>query len=66
MLETALSHLKPSIGEEALVAKREFNNTMDKHAVKVVKGDERSAICLASSPEYCGIFLHVVDKSVLK
>ena len=29
----------PSIGEK-LVAKREFNNTMDKHAVKVVKGDE--------------------------
>ena len=30
---------KPSSGEK-LVAKREFNNTMDKHAVKVVKGDE--------------------------
>ena len=30
---------QPSIGEQ-LVAKREFNNTMDKHAVKVVKGDE--------------------------
>ena len=30
---------KPSVGEK-LVAKREFNNTMDKHAVKVVKGDE--------------------------
>ena len=30
---------KPSIGEK-LVAKREFNNPMDKHAVKVVKGDE--------------------------
>ena len=29
----------PSIGEK-LVAKREFNNTMDKQAVKVVKGDE--------------------------
>ena len=29
---------KPSIGEN-LVAKREFNNPMDKHAVKVVKGD---------------------------
>ena len=29
---------KPSIGEK-LVAKREFNNPMDKHAVKVVKGD---------------------------
>ena len=29
----------PSIGE-TLVAKREFNNTMDKQAVKVVKGDE--------------------------
>ena len=28
---------KPSIREK-LVAKREFNNTMDKHAVKVVKG----------------------------
>ena len=25
---------------EKLVAKREFNNTMDKDAVKVVKGDE--------------------------
>ena len=30
---------KTSIGEK-LVAKREFNNPMDKHAVKVVKGDE--------------------------
>ena len=30
---------KPSIGEK-LVAKREFNNPMDKHTVKVVKGDE--------------------------
>ena len=30
---------KPSIREK-LVAKREFNNPMDKHAVKVVKGDE--------------------------
>ena len=29
----------PSIGQK-LVAKREFNNTMDKQAVKVVKGDE--------------------------
>ena len=29
----------PSIGEK-LVAKREFNITMDKQAVKVVKGDE--------------------------
>ena len=25
---------------ENLVAKREFNNPMDKHGVKVVKGDE--------------------------
>ena len=31
--------VKPSVGEKP-VAKREFNNTMDKHAVKVVKGDE--------------------------
>ena len=30
---------KPSIGEN-LVAKREFNNPMDKYAVKVVKGYE--------------------------
>ena len=30
---------KPSIGEK-VVAKREFNQPMDKHAVKVVKGDE--------------------------
>ena len=28
-------------GGEKLVAKREFNNTMDKHAVKVVKGGEK-------------------------
>ena len=28
-----------SIGEK-LVGKREFNNTIDKHAVKVVKGDQ--------------------------
>ena len=27
--------------EQKLVAKQEFNNTMDKHAVKVVKGDEK-------------------------
>ena len=38
---------KPSIGEK-LVAKQEFDNPMDKHAVKVVK---RSAICHVSSPE---------------
>ena len=30
---------KPSIGEK-LVAKRDFNNPIDKHAVKVVKGNE--------------------------
>ena len=30
---------KPSTGEK-LVAKWEFNNPMDKHAVKVVKGDK--------------------------
>ena len=30
---------KPSIGEK-LAAKQEFSNTMDKHAMKVVKGDE--------------------------
>ena len=30
---------KPSVGEK-LVAKGEFNNTMDKHAVKAEKGDE--------------------------
>ena len=30
---------KPSIGEK-LVAKQELNNPMDRHAVKVVKGDE--------------------------
>ena len=30
---------KPSIGEK-LVAKQQFNNTMNKHAVKAVKGDE--------------------------
>ena len=30
---------KPSIGAK-LVAKRDFNNPMDKHAVKVVKGNE--------------------------
>ena len=29
----------PSIAEK-LVGKREFNNTIDKHAVKVVKGDQ--------------------------
>ena len=30
---------KQSIGEK-LVGKREFNNTIDKHAVKVVKGNQ--------------------------
>ena len=38
----------PSIGEN-LVVRREFNNTMDKQAVQVVKGDE--TVGLASSPE---------------
>ena len=38
----------PSLGEN-LVVRREFNNTMDKQAVKVVKGDE--TVGLASSPE---------------
>ena len=38
----------PSLGEN-LVIRREFNNTMDKQAVKVVKGDE--TVGLASSPE---------------
>ena len=33
------SHLSHQCGEK-LVAKREFNNTMDKHAVKGVKGNE--------------------------
>ena len=33
------SYLSHQCGEK-LVAKREFNNTMEKHAVKVVKGDE--------------------------
>ena len=33
---------KPSIGEK-LVAKREFHNLMDKHAGKVVRGDETVA-----------------------
>ena len=33
------TYLRHKCGEK-LVAKREFNNTMDKHAVKVVKGDE--------------------------
>ena len=37
-----------SIGEK-LVAKQEFNNTMDKHAVKVVKGNE-AVDHLPSSP----------------
>ena len=35
-IKTYLSH---QCGEK-LVAKREFNNTMDKHTMKVVKGDE--------------------------
>ena len=33
------TYLRHQIGWE-LVAKQEFNNTMDKQAVKVVKGDE--------------------------
>ena len=33
----------PSIGAK-LVAKRDFNNPMDKHAVKVVKGNEMVGI----------------------
>ena len=40
-----------------LVAKREFNNPIDKHAVKVVKDNETVGR---------GIFLHVVGKSALK
>ena len=50
---------KPSIGE-TLVAKREFNNPMDKHGVKVERAMKRSAICLASSAEQRGIFLDEV------
>ena len=41
---------KPSIGEK-LVAKREFNNPMDKHAVKVVKGDEMVGHLSRNSPK---------------
>ena len=42
--------LTPSIGQK-LVAKREFSNTMDKQAVKVVMpAMKQSAICLASFP----------------
>jgi len=37
-----------SIGEK-LVANRVFDNPMEKHAVKVVLGNEWSAICLMSS-----------------
>ena len=40
-----------------LVAKREFNNPIDKHAVKVVKDNETVGRA---------IFLHVVGKSALK
>ena len=54
--------LTPSIGEN-LAAKREFNNTMDKHVVKVVKGDET----VGHLPrKFSRIFLHIVEKSVLK
>ena len=48
----------PSVGEK-LVAKREFNNTMDKQAVKVVKCNET----VGQLPRK---FSHVVEKSVLK
>jgi len=53
---------KPSIGEK-LVAKREFNNPMDQHALKIVKGGHLPLEF--KSPEYCDIFLHVVVKSVI-
>ena len=54
---------KPSIGEK-LVAKREFNNTMDKHAVRVVKGDEMVGHFPRKFLARSGV--HVVEKSVLK
>ena len=41
---------KPSIREK-LVAKREFNNPMEKHAVKVVKGDETVGHLSHNSPK---------------
>ena len=50
---------KPSFGEK-LVARREFNNPIDKHAVKVVKDDET----VGHLPRE--FFLHVVGKSALK
>ena len=49
-LSRAFNLWKPSIGEK-VVAKREFNNPMDKRTMKVVKGDETVGHYLASSPE---------------
>ena len=56
---------KPSIGEK-LVAKREFNNPMDKHTMKVVKGDETVGHLPGEFSRTRGIFLDVVERSVLK
>ena len=54
----------PSIGQK-LVAKREFNNTMDKQAVKVVKGDEIVGHLPRKFSRLVWYFL-AVEKSVLK
>ena len=65
-IKTCLSH---QCGEK-LFAKREFNNTMDKHAVKVIKGDETVVHLPRKFSRivwyFLGKFLHVVEKSVLK
>ena len=58
---------KSSSGEK-LVAKREFNSPMDKHAVKVVKGDETVGHLPCKFSRKASYFLarsQQVEKSVL-
>ena len=55
----------PSVGEK-FVAKREFNNTIDQQAVKVVKGVETVSQLPRKFSRIVWYFLYVVEKSVLK
>ena len=55
---------KPSIRKKH-VAKPEFKNPMDKHAVKVVKGNETARHLPCKFSRIAWDFLHVVEKSML-
>ena len=58
---------KAAAGEK-LHAEQEFDSPMDKFAVKVKKKKKMKslAICLTSTHEYLGIFLHMVERYASK